>query len=443
MSIVLVLGVMAGCGAGGDAGNNSAGDAAGNNAGDAGAAKSAAAELDKIDKPTTLTIYAPVSDAIFAKFFADPLKAKFPNLTLEQLKPTKPNSEGAAELVEQGNTPDLVYAVPGWYGKEKLIDLYTDLTPLIKKYNFDMNRLDPVVLETLKTYSPGKIDFIPESVTTLILLYNKDIFDKFGVPYPKDGMTWDDALALAAKVTRTEGDKTYYGFNMDRFFPINNNQLSLAFVDGKTNKANVANNPGWATYFNTMKRFYELPGNKMTDKQFGNYNMFSKDKNVAMFSSRLEQLSNMVIAEEAGLNWDLVTTPTFKEAPNASSQVNDPYLAITPASQHKDEAFKVIAYLLSDEVQLAHNLDGRLTVLKDKTIRDQFGKNIKELAKKNIAAATKLQAAKPRTFTIYDDYVVTSLAKSFSDVITGKTDVNTALRQGEDAANQLIEENKR
>jgi multiple sugar transport system substrate-binding protein len=434
--MVLAVGVMAGCGAGGDAGNSAAGKT-----GDTGAANSAAAELDKIDKPTTLTIYAPVSDAIYEKFFAEPLRAKFPNLTLTQLKPTKPNSEGAAELVEQGNTPDLVYAVPGWYGKEKLIDLYSDLTPLIKKYNFDLNRLDPIILETLKTYSPGRIDFIPESVTTMIMLYNKDIFDKFGVSYPKDNMSWDDALALAAKVSRTEGDKTYYGFNQDKFFGINNNQLSLSFVDGKTNQASVANNPGWQTYFNTMKRFYELPGNKLTDKQYGNANMFIKDKVVAMMSGKLEMAFN--ITQEAGLNWDMVTTPSFKEAPNISSQVNAPYLAITPTSQHKDEAFKVIAYLLSDEVQLAHNKDGRMTVLKDPAIRNEFGKNVQTFEGKNIQAALKLKAAAPRAFTMYDDYVVTSLANAYSDVITGKADVNTALRQGEEAANKLIDENKR
>jgi multiple sugar transport system substrate-binding protein len=416
------------------------GSGTGAESGDGG--KQAQDSLDTIDKPVTLKIYAPMGDETFAKFFEEPIKAKFPNVTLERLIPTVGNAPGAQELVSQGNTPDLVYAVPGWFGKEKLMGLYTDLSPLIKKYNFDMNRFDPQVLATIKTYSEqGKIEFLPESMTTAILMYNKDIFDHFGVAYPKDGMTWEQTIELAAKVSRSEGDKNYFGFGMDKFFLVNNTQLSLGFVDPKTNKASV-NNEGWQNYFNTMKQFFEIQGNKPMANKYGNYNLFSKDKTVAMFAGRLEQINTMILAEEGGLNWDIVTLPTFSDLPNTGTQVNAPYLAITPVSEHKDEAFKVMAYLLNDDIQLSHNKDGRLTVLKDEKIRNQFGANIKELAGKHIQAVTALKPAKPRPFTLYDDYVVTNLANGFTDVVTGKKDVNTALRDSEEAANKVIEENK-
>jgi multiple sugar transport system substrate-binding protein len=401
------------------------------------------ASLETIDKPVTLKIYAPMADEQFAKFFAEPIAKKFPSVSLERLHGQGGGAPGAQALLNAGTPPDIVYALPGWYGKEKLMDLYADLTPLIRKYNFDLNRFEPVVADTMKTYSPeGTIDFLPESMTTLVLIYNKAIFDKFGVPYPKEGITWDDFAELVRKVSRTVDGKTYYGFNMDKFFPINNNQLSLAFVDPKTNKASVRNE-GWQKYFNTMKQLFEIEGNKLKAGQFGNYNMFSKDQNVAMMASRLEQISSFILAQESGLDWDMTSVPTFKDAPGTGTQVNAPFLAITPTSPYKDEAFKIIAYLLSDEVQLEHNKDGRLTVLKDENIRSQFGKNIKELAGKNIQAALALKPAKPRTFTLYDDYVVTSLADGFVSVITGQKDVNTALKDSEEAANRTIEENKR
>jgi multiple sugar transport system substrate-binding protein len=108
------------------------------------------------------------------------------------------------------------------------MDLYTDLTPFIKKFNFDMNRFDPQVLATIRTYSDqGGFEFLPESMTTLVLMYNKDIFDHFGVAFPKDRMTWEQTKELAAKVSRSEGGKDYFGFGMDKFFQINNTQLSI------------------------------------------------------------------------------------------------------------------------------------------------------------------------------------------------------------------------
>ena len=76
------------------------------------------------------------------------------------------------------------------------------------------------------------------------MYYNKDLFDRFGVPYPKDGMTWDEVYALAQKVTRTEGGVAYKGFAFQDFYLFTANQLSLSFVDGKTEKS-VVNSDGW------------------------------------------------------------------------------------------------------------------------------------------------------------------------------------------------------
>lgn len=46
------------------------------------------------------------------------------------------------------------------------------------------------------------------------LFYNKDIFDKFGVAYPKNGMIYEETLDLdlARRVTRSDGGVQYLGF---------------------------------------------------------------------------------------------------------------------------------------------------------------------------------------------------------------------------------------
>ncbi|MCG3148610.1 MAG: hypothetical protein PCFJNLEI_02055 [Verrucomicrobiae bacterium] len=53
----------------------------------------------------------------------------------------------------------------------------------------------------------------PCNVNVDILIYNKNIFDRFGVPYPRADMTWDEFVTVAKQVTRLEqgGRDAVYG----------------------------------------------------------------------------------------------------------------------------------------------------------------------------------------------------------------------------------------
>jgi len=56
---------------------------------------------------------------------------------------------------------------------------------------------------------------IPGDFTPMVMYFNKDLFDRFGVPYPKPGWTMDDFLATARALTR-EGK---YGFKFANWMP--------------------------------------------------------------------------------------------------------------------------------------------------------------------------------------------------------------------------------
>ena len=38
---------------------------------------------------------------------------------------------------------------------------------------------------------------LPQNLSSLVVYYNRDLFDAAGVPYPEAGWTWDDFLAAA------------------------------------------------------------------------------------------------------------------------------------------------------------------------------------------------------------------------------------------------------
>jgi multiple sugar transport system substrate-binding protein len=70
----------------------------------------------------------------------------------------------------------------------------------------------PTTIDIQKGFADGGTYGMPVSTTSGALFHNKDLFDKFGVPYPKDGMTWDVLYELAKKMTRNEGGVQYKGF---------------------------------------------------------------------------------------------------------------------------------------------------------------------------------------------------------------------------------------
>jgi multiple sugar transport system substrate-binding protein len=45
---------------------------------------------------------------------------------------------------------------------------------------------------------------LPITFSTVVLYYNEDLFDAAGVSYPDDSWTWDDVLAAAAAITRSD-----------------------------------------------------------------------------------------------------------------------------------------------------------------------------------------------------------------------------------------------
>ena len=93
-------------------------------------------------------------------------------------------------------------------------DILLDLTDYIgKDSSIDMSKYYEGV-KNLYTRSDGKIFALPKDHDTIALLYNKAIFDKYGVDYPTDKWTWEDMYEAAKKITEgSNGD--VYGMAMN------------------------------------------------------------------------------------------------------------------------------------------------------------------------------------------------------------------------------------
>jgi len=53
----------------------------------------------------------------------------------------------------------------------------------------------------------GQVLCIPQNLSSLVVYYNKDLFNQAGLPYPEDDWTWENFLAAAQRLTRDlDGD---------------------------------------------------------------------------------------------------------------------------------------------------------------------------------------------------------------------------------------------
>ncbi len=64
----------------------------------------------------------------------------------------------------------------------------------------------PAALDAFR-YGGGPLYGIPQNAASVVIYYNQDRFDRYGVPRPEAGWTWDDFTAAAAALTiDTDGD---------------------------------------------------------------------------------------------------------------------------------------------------------------------------------------------------------------------------------------------
>jgi multiple sugar transport system substrate-binding protein len=373
----------------------------------------------------------------FQQYVEEPVKKRYPYISFEILDMSKPEF-GLDKLIAAGNLPDIVMTASPIIYRYTGTGLEENMEPLIKKFNFDLSRLNQVAVESVKTASglPYLIG-LPWTLHFSALYYNKDIFDKFGVSYPKDGMTWDQARELAVKLTRNEDGVQYRGLEPDKSTRVAS-VLSYGFVDPKTEKATV-NNDGWKKVFELLKSIYGIPGNGTLKLAGDGMNQFMKDRTLAMFASN-NFLPNLKGVQD--LNWDLAQYPQFPEKPNTGMQVDEWILHVTAQSKYKDQAFQVISTILSDEVQTAVAKNARLPVLTGKSIQESFGANLPYLQGKHLQAVFLSNPAPALPVSRYDSYAEPLMTGAIGPVVKGEKDINTALRDAEAAINQYIEENK-
>ncbi|WP_239631924.1 extracellular solute-binding protein [Paenibacillus sp. H1-7] len=379
------------------------------------------------------------SDEELKLYITDPLAKKYPNITVQYIN-TSEKGFGLNELVTAGDIPDIVMGYGGTLPQLKDLNLLYNMDPLIKKYNLDLNRIIPEFLDYIKVN--GRSDYLgglPAYNNAFALFYNKGLFDKFAVPYPKDGMTWEEVGDLGKKITRSFDGIQYRGFFPDGVARMAA-QINLYQMD-KDNKSIMATEP-WKKAFELWDNVYNYPGNSdepFNTINFGNNQTAFLKGELAMITGYSSTLNALRKAPD--VNWDVVTYPQHKDKMGYGTGVDTPNFSITSSSKNKDAAFLVIETLLSDDVQLNMAKNGKVSVLSNDTVKKEFGKSIPEFAGKNynLSSIPKLKPSvnQPPIYTGGDTNKI--VIDAYESVLKKQADINTALRLADEQMNTLVQ----
>jgi multiple sugar transport system substrate-binding protein len=419
--MLLSIAMLSACGGGNNAASNG-------NGGATAPAKGNEPAPQKQEEPVKLVLFDTFTadtDDYTNTMYVNPVKKKYPYITVEVVKP---NAKKLQDMIVTGDQLDIVVDNVIRTNQIEELGLNVDMGAMAKQNNFDLKRLEQPTLDMIQSFnSAKKLIGIPYKGGFMALFYNKDIFDKFGVAYPKDDMTWDQVIDLAKKMTRQQDGVQYIGFNTT--LPYIASSLTNNFVDAKTGKANLST-PEWKQGYQVFSQLSSIAGNKNVGLP-----EFTKDQNGAMMTS---QNTLLQLKDAKGLNWDMVTFPKFAGKPvqGAGSARG---MFITSTSKHQDAAFKVIESTTSDEAQVI--LAGQCGMPEVKSPSTQSGlcSAFPEMKGKNYKAAFTFSPKWPENPTEYDQPANTIVGKNAGDLAKG-TDINTVIRQTEEEINQKIEE---
>ncbi|MEF3307562.1 ABC transporter substrate-binding protein [Paenibacillus sp. GYB004] len=440
-SLALCIGVLSGCSGGSGTGTNGGGGSSGTGGGESPASAPApAASTEPVELVFWFHVGSITNNEGFMSAFGNKIKEKFPHVTPKFIAPS--NSVNLKSLVESKQPIDIFYDAYGQiYSYLMEYNLQYDISGLIQTHKYDVSRLEPTAVAAMRQIAGGGMYGLPVTVDSVNLIYNKTLFERFGVPAPKDGMTWDDVYELTRKMSRTESGVQYYGMGMSPGAVANGDPLSPVFIDPVKHQGLFASEKP-RRMFETLTQFYRIAGNEVdsTTSAYATQLKLFSEQRLAMMLGPNALGTRYFADKDPNLEWDIVSYPRYKEAPNAGPQLAPGYFLIPVTSTHKETAFQVAAYVTSEEFQKHLARRGYSPALQGTDIWSEYGKDLPYMRNKHLKAMIPDQPAPIAPLSKYQALAAPEFTQIFHDIATNAKDINTALREADERINKKIAE---
>ncbi|WP_158606670.1 ABC transporter substrate-binding protein [Paenibacillus ginsengarvi] len=396
-------------------------------------------------EPVELVFYAlsPLtgSDAEKAAQWTSYVQKKYPHISFKFI-----NAEGdnSVDKITMANQPiDILFGSFAGFMLYKDRDLVTDMSALVKQMNFDLAAIEKPYIDLVQRSYDNKLPLLPVYDLRLGLYYNKDLFDKFGIAYPKDGVTWEELLTTAKQLTRTDGGVAYRGLTTAAAGGgLAINQYSLGYMNAQATDKAALYTDSWKRFFETIVPLFTVPGYAPTPELMAGgaqLKMFEQGTAAMLLAFNSYGTFNL---PSVPINWDVATLPEVGGLRGIGAQPYPVYLGLSSTSKHREAAVQAISALLSSETQIDRSSKyGVFSPLKDPKAKAAIGEAAMWKGKHVQAFTAQTPAAPaPAVRAEFKTIAEGELNKAFLSVVNGEKDTNTALREAEEAANKAIQQ---
>ncbi|SHF64051.1 multiple sugar transport system substrate-binding protein [Caldanaerobius fijiensis DSM 17918] len=228
----------------------------------------------------------------------------------------------------------------------------------IKQQQLDVDDFDQNMFNEL-TYK-GKVYALPYDYGVMLVFYNKDMFDKYKVPYPtNDNWTWNDMLEIAKKLTNpTNRD---FGFALDGAWWSNmvyilsnganylvNNRTQVSFNDPKAIAA-IQWFADLINVYHVAPTLSDLTANSLGDRWYAGHIGMYYDGPWSIINSK----------KNAKFNFAIAPKPLSPTTGKRTDYVQGSGFGIYSKTKYPEEAFKVVSYFTSKEALTLLAKNGR------------------------------------------------------------------------------------
>ena len=265
-----------------------------------------------------------------------------------------------------GSPPDLFLMNYRFYGQFAAKGVLEPLESYAEESEaFEIEDFYPQAVEAFRW--DGEVTCLPQNISSLVVYYNRDLFKRFRVPLPRNGMQWADFVALASQMTRDKSGQPVVGADPDlprantapaeiyglgveasiiRLAPFVWSAGGELVDDAQEPSRFTLDSPEAKHAIGEFFRLRTLHGVVPTDQEVESEDDESRFANGQLAMLLSSRRSVPTFREAAKFDWDIVSLPIFREP--AGILHSDAY-CLTKASDRKGAAWRFVEYALGPE----------------------------------------------------------------------------------------------
>lgn len=342
------------------------------------------------------------------------------------------------------NAPDVIYGHPKYFAKWASQDLLMDLTGHFEATPdlMDDEKFNTNLYEAFKY--KGKHIATINGADTILLFYNKKLFDEAGVAYPNDEWTWYDFIDAAKKLTIVEdGKPVQYGTALNDWyvtqevFGLSNGAEWYDDMNKPTkvkfnSEANVA---ALQLMQDLIHKYKVAPTNSDREILGGS---FDNGKIAMDFNGVWTVVFRKDIKD---FEWGIANIPLTAGEERKIPALYAGY-AISKNTENPDLAWEFAKYMQSDEAQKLLASSGLITVINkniassDDVLKIEGAPDHHELRVSSLQCAVHNDAM----VTNWDETIAKHVAPNMQLLLSNDQDAETTAQKIQEGLEQMLEE---